>query len=76
MPRKKTAQDEGSRATTWNELREERGQPPSLRVRERGKCYDCGEVLVVGSCGGWHTRKEIGRGGNFVVEFCCACCHG
>lgn len=71
MPRKKKVDEteELPRARTWTEYRMTNGMPPSLELREKGKCYDCGSDLP----DSYHTRT-IDRGRTvWVVTFCCAC---
>lgn len=70
MPRKKVVDSaELPRAHTWEEYRRTNGLPPSLGLKEKGKCFDCG-----GDLGGSYHTRTIDRGRTvWVVTFCCAC---
>ncbi len=45
----------------------------SKQDRTRGNCYDCGELLQIGPCGGWHSSMEEFGNTVFTVDICCAC---
>jgi len=77
MSRKPKHNKDVPEITSWTEYRQAHGLPDSKRIRERGKCFDCGEALGGGACGGWHSRLEEERMKGFAVDFCCACAgHG
>lgn len=72
MPRRRK-DDTPLASETWDAFRREHDMPESKRIRQRGLCFDCGEVIRIGPCGGWHSRMEGMYGRGITVEVCCAC---